>query len=155
MHPSRLNSLRRLADTTAESETSVKRAHSIGIAGLHHYGQRGSSPNDASFVPASGGQGSEYRFQRSDLARPPIRRKFFTRARKRSTKNRLDEAERDFRRVIAVNPKLGAAYANLGVVYMRRKQWAKALEALRTAEHLMPHVAGDSAEHRPGLLPTK
>jgi len=58
------------------------------------------------------------------------------------SQNRLDEAERDFRRVIAVNPKLGAAYANLGVVYMRRKQWAKALEALRAAEHLMPQVAG-------------
>ena len=56
--------------------------------------------------------------------------------------NRLDEAERDFRRVIAVNPRVGAAYANLGVVYMRRKQWAKALEALRTAEHLLPRVPG-------------
>jgi tetratricopeptide (TPR) repeat protein len=56
--------------------------------------------------------------------------------------NRLDEAERDFRRVIAVNPRGGAAYANLGVVYMRRKQWARALEALRKAEHLLPRVPG-------------
>jgi tetratricopeptide (TPR) repeat protein len=55
---------------------------------------------------------------------------------------RLDEAERDFRQVLAVNPQLGGAYANLGVVYMRRKQWAKALETLRRAEHLMPQVAG-------------
>jgi tetratricopeptide (TPR) repeat protein len=55
---------------------------------------------------------------------------------------RLDEAERDFRRVLAVDPQLGGAYANLGVVYMRRKQWGKALENLHKAEHLMPQVAG-------------
>jgi tetratricopeptide (TPR) repeat protein len=55
---------------------------------------------------------------------------------------RLDEAERDFRRVLASNPEIGGAYANLGVVYMRRKQWAKALDTLRKAEHLMPEVAG-------------
>jgi tetratricopeptide (TPR) repeat protein len=55
---------------------------------------------------------------------------------------RLDEAERDFRQVLAVNPQLGGAYANLGVVYMRRKQWAKGLEMLQKAEHLMPQVAG-------------
>lgn len=55
---------------------------------------------------------------------------------------RLEEAERDFRQVLAVNPQLGGAYANLGVVYMRRKQWAKALENLRKAEHLLPQVPG-------------
>jgi tetratricopeptide (TPR) repeat protein len=55
---------------------------------------------------------------------------------------RLDEAERDFRRVLAVNPQVGGAYANLGVVYMRRKQWAHALEMLHKAETLMPDVAG-------------
>lgn len=55
---------------------------------------------------------------------------------------RLDEAERDFRQVLTANPQVGGAYANLGVVYMRRKQWAKALENLRQAERLMPQVAG-------------
>jgi len=55
---------------------------------------------------------------------------------------RLDEAERDFRQVLAANPQVGGAYANLGVVYMRRKQWTKALEMLHKAEHLMPQVAG-------------
>ena len=54
----------------------------------------------------------------------------------------LDMAERDFRQVLALDPQLGGAYANLGVVYMRRKQWAKALEALQRAERLMPRVAG-------------
>src|SRR5258708_2721464 len=57
-------------------------------------------------------------------------------------RGRLDEAERNFRRVLALNPQLGGAYANLGVVYMRRKQWTKALEMLRQAEHLLPQVAG-------------
>jgi tetratricopeptide (TPR) repeat protein len=56
--------------------------------------------------------------------------------------NRLAEAERDFWQVLAANPEAGSAYANLGVVYMRRKQWSKALDALRQAEHLMPQVAG-------------
>lgn len=54
----------------------------------------------------------------------------------------MNDAESDFRRVLAANPGVGGAYANLGVVYMRRKQWAKALETLRQAEHLMPQVAG-------------
>jgi tetratricopeptide (TPR) repeat protein len=55
---------------------------------------------------------------------------------------RLDDAERDFREVLAANPQVAGAYANLGVVYMRRKQWAKALEMLRKAEQLIPQVPG-------------
>jgi tetratricopeptide (TPR) repeat protein len=55
---------------------------------------------------------------------------------------RLDEAERDFRQVLAANPQVGGAYANLGVVYMRRKQWPKALTELHKADKLMPHVPG-------------
>jgi tetratricopeptide (TPR) repeat protein len=55
---------------------------------------------------------------------------------------RLGEAESAFRQVLAINPQLGGAYANLGVVYMRRKQWTQALEMLHKAEQLMPDVAG-------------
>lgn len=58
------------------------------------------------------------------------------------TANRLSDAERDFREVIAANPQVGGAYANLGVVYMRRKQWANALKMLGKAEGLMPEAAG-------------
>ena len=54
----------------------------------------------------------------------------------------LDEAEQDFRRVLQLDPASGAAYANLGVVHMRRRQWEKALEDLRKAEKLMPQVPG-------------
>ena len=57
-------------------------------------------------------------------------------------RGRLDQAERDFRQVLALNPQLGGAYANLGVVYMRRKQWTKALEMLHQAEQMLPQVAG-------------
>jgi tetratricopeptide (TPR) repeat protein len=55
---------------------------------------------------------------------------------------KLDAAEHDFRGVLALDSKSGAAYANLGVVYMRRKQWSRALEMLEKAEKLMPQVAG-------------
>ncbi|MFZ1140214.1 MAG: tetratricopeptide repeat protein, partial [Candidatus Sulfotelmatobacter sp.] len=72
----------------------------------------------------------------SDLAQ------LFQRGQQALTQGRLDEAERDFRQVLQVDPQAGGAYANLGVVYMRRKQWTKALEALQKAEHLMPQVAG-------------
>jgi len=56
--------------------------------------------------------------------------------------NRLDEAERDFRQVLALDPNIAGAYANLGVVHMRRKQWPQALTALRKAEKLAPSVVG-------------
>lgn len=57
-------------------------------------------------------------------------------------RGQLDAAERAFRQVLAVNPQLAGAYANLGVVYMRRKQWAKALEMLHKADRLLPQVPG-------------
>jgi len=56
--------------------------------------------------------------------------------------NHLDEAEKHFRAVLAANPQLAGAYANLGVVYMRRKQWKPALAMLDKAEYLAPDVAG-------------
>jgi tetratricopeptide (TPR) repeat protein len=66
----------------------------------------------------------------------------FQRGQTALNQGRLAEAERDFRQVLATNPQVGGAYANLGVVYMRRKQWAQALEMLHKAQHLMPEVAG-------------
>jgi tetratricopeptide (TPR) repeat protein len=55
---------------------------------------------------------------------------------------KLDEAEGAFQQVLAVDPASGAAYANLGVIHMRRKQWQQALNDLHKAEHLLPKVAG-------------
>src|SRR6202040_4293462 len=57
-------------------------------------------------------------------------------------KNNLELAERSFQGVLALDPQAAGAYANLGVIAMRRKQWPQALERLRKAEHLMPQVPG-------------
>ena len=54
----------------------------------------------------------------------------------------LDQAERNFRQVVILNPQVAGAYANLGVIYMRRKQWTPALANLHKAEKLAPKVAG-------------
>jgi len=55
---------------------------------------------------------------------------------------KLDEAERAFRQVLTINPGVAGAYANLGVIHMRRKQWPQALEMLHKAEKLAPDIAG-------------
>src|SRR5271168_565203 len=55
---------------------------------------------------------------------------------------KLDEAESAFRQVLAIDAGVAGAYANLGVIYMRRKQWPQALDMLRKAEKLAPEIAG-------------
>ena len=55
---------------------------------------------------------------------------------------RIEEAERDFQQVLAMDSKVAGAYANLGVIQMRRKQWAPALEMLDKAEGLAPKIPG-------------
>ena len=55
---------------------------------------------------------------------------------------KLDVAERDFKQVLAADPKVAGAYANLGVIHMRRKRWPEALAMLHKAEKLAPQVAG-------------
>jgi len=55
---------------------------------------------------------------------------------------KLEEAERDFRQVLAIDPDAAAAYANLGVIEMRRKHWPQALATLRKAEKLAPDGSG-------------
>src|SRR5579872_756556 len=54
----------------------------------------------------------------------------------------LNDADHAFRAVLAINPQVAGAYANLGVIYMRRKQWTPALEMLHKAQHLAPELAG-------------
>src|SRR5271163_4168051 len=54
----------------------------------------------------------------------------------------LAAAETAFRRVLSVDPQSGAAYANLGVIAMRRKEWDHALALLQKAEKLEPKMAG-------------
>ena len=57
-------------------------------------------------------------------------------------KGDLAEAEASFQQVLALRANDPGAHANLGVVYMRRKQWRSALVELRAAEKLAPTVAG-------------
>lgn len=54
----------------------------------------------------------------------------------------LDQAERSFRRVLTLDARAAGAYANLGVIHMRRKEWGKALANLREAEKLAPDIPG-------------
>src|SRR5579863_10061505 len=54
----------------------------------------------------------------------------------------LTTAEQDFHQALALNPQLAGAYANLGVIAMRRRQWSQALAFLQHAERLAPTVAG-------------
>lgn len=54
----------------------------------------------------------------------------------------LERAEQDFKQVLRVDPESGPAYANLGVVYMRQRQWTKALGMLERAEKRLPTVPG-------------
>lgn len=56
--------------------------------------------------------------------------------------NQLDEAEQRFRAVIGCDPKSAAAFVNLAVVEMRRKQWSEALVHLRRAERIAPAMEG-------------
>jgi len=56
--------------------------------------------------------------------------------------NHLEEAEKKFRAVIACDPKSAAAYVNLAVVEMRRKQWSEALAHLQRAERIAPAMEG-------------
>jgi tetratricopeptide (TPR) repeat protein len=54
----------------------------------------------------------------------------------------LDQAESSFKKVLAQDPNSAGAYANLGVIAMRRQNWPAALELLHRAEQLAPNVAG-------------
>jgi tetratricopeptide (TPR) repeat protein len=54
----------------------------------------------------------------------------------------LDGAEKCFRQVLSVDGRSAAAYSNLGVIAMRRKDWERALTLLRKADELDPKMAG-------------
>jgi tetratricopeptide (TPR) repeat protein len=54
----------------------------------------------------------------------------------------LQLAEKNFSAVIVLDPRSGSAYANLGVIAMRRKQWDHALALLQKAHKLEPQMSG-------------
>jgi tetratricopeptide (TPR) repeat protein len=57
-------------------------------------------------------------------------------------KGQLKRAETSFLRVTRMDARSAAAFANLGVVYMREKQWDSALRVLKQAQQLDPRVSG-------------
>ncbi len=54
----------------------------------------------------------------------------------------LDQAEAAFEHVLEQDSNSAGAYANLGVIAMRRQRWTQALDLLNKAERLAPNVAG-------------
>ncbi|MBZ5545793.1 MAG: tetratricopeptide repeat protein, partial [Acidobacteriia bacterium] len=52
------------------------------------------------------------------------------------------EAEKGFREVLRLDPRSAAAYANLGVVYLRTNRFQDAVESFQEATRLAPNVAG-------------
>ena len=54
----------------------------------------------------------------------------------------LEEAEKDFSKAAAIAPKDLRPHVNLGVVYMREKNWKRALEELRTSQKMAPQIPG-------------
>src|SRR6266446_844511 len=73
--------------------------------------------------------------------------KIFQRGQMALQQGDLEAAEMDFRRVLQSDPRAAAAYVNLGVIEMRRKNWDKALAELRHAEN-----AGYPVEHWTGRI---
>src|SRR5882672_3627831 len=57
-------------------------------------------------------------------------------------KGDLDTAEHCFKQVLSLNPRVSGAYANLGVIQMRRKRWNAAIANLERAEKLAPQISG-------------
>ncbi len=78
----------------------------------------------------------------SNEARGASPAELFQRGQDALNQGKLEEAEHEFRAVLAIDRQSAGAYANLGVVYMRQKQWGRALSNLQRAEQLMPRVAG-------------
>src|SRR5258708_9106159 len=60
----------------------------------------------------------------------------------------LATAEKSFRRVLTQDPHMAGAYANLGVIAMRRHQWSQALTLLNRAEKLAPKIGRASCRER-------
>jgi tetratricopeptide (TPR) repeat protein len=91
---------------------------------------------------APGMAGTQARKPSATAVSAPTTRNLFEAGEEALARGDLDTAEQCFRRVLGRNPRDPGATANLGVVYMRRRDWTKALAYLRRAERLAPKVAG-------------
>jgi tetratricopeptide (TPR) repeat protein len=69
-------------------------------------------------------------------------RKLFAKGEAALQSGDLNTAEAAFSRVLASDPQVAGAYANLGVIAMRCKDWDPALSLLEKAARLAPKVSG-------------
>src|SRR5438445_1893056 len=76
------------------------------------------------------------------VKRPVDAQALFAKGQKALQAGNLDAAEAAFRQVLSIDPRAGSAYANLGVIAMRRKEWDRAIVLLRKAEKLEPKMTG-------------
>ena len=69
--------------------------------------------------------------------------------------NRLAEAERDFQQVLAANPEVGGAYANLGCGLHAAQAMVEGFGSAEPSRALDASSSGNPAEYWPGLFPAK
>ncbi len=75
-------------------------------------------------------------------AQSPDNRTVFEQGQQALNRGDLAGAEKAFRQVLRTEPDNVGAHGNLAVVYMRRREWPKALEQLHAAERLAPGMPG-------------
>ena len=73
---------------------------------------------------------------------PPNPKIVFEEAQRALNAHDYAKAEQGFRDVIKIDPHSAAAYADLGVVYMRRSEYKRAIDAFKNAKKIAPEVAG-------------
>src|SRR6266699_3030283 len=93
-------------------------------------------------TPAEGVSERHSRPSPADAQQRMDPRTWFARGQTALQSGDLDAAEAAFRQVLAADPRAGSAYANLGVIAMRRKEWDHAITLLEKAEKLEPNMAG-------------
>ena len=86
---------------------------------------------------------------------PPNPQIIFEEAQRALNAHDYAKAEEGFREVLRIDPRSAAAYGNLGVVYMRRSEYGRAIEAFKNAKKLAPQVMGLDLNLGLGLLPSK
>jgi len=99
------------------------------------------APGQNATVPAPGGH-SAASSPSSSADKSHDAAELFHSGQQALAQGQLDKAEHNFRQVLQSDPQSAGAYANLGVVYMRRKQWGPALTHLKKASRMMPGVPG-------------
>ena len=111
----------------------VRRLPVLFLLSAAFFGQVSTAPPSHSKAPET---------HAHDQSLDPKQQELFQSGESALKKGEIDEAERSFRAVILLNPQAAGAYANLGVIEMRREHWRQAREMFRHAEALARDVPG-------------